>query len=331
MLKKFFLSVLFFALPLLAVAGQFNAYAVVTASDIKFNIIPYATSYYDVVQDVYSQLIEETGGDMRFTKSIPVPGKTADELFNMMRMYAVDNFTSSQCNIFMVDKDIHTIVMQGYVADVSSSMNLTTNWIYSLTPKITLVTEDELVIATVQMESYSVLKKVETGLYFTSTTVNNEVIDVKSLYPYDPTDVFYKTHSKLFCYAIATCGLYMAALEKTLLPSDYGYGEPNDDFPVNYEVIAPKGVRAYVHSRLDVVETITLPRGTVFTAYGANHQFVTFYRGGLFHKVFICNQFTMKPLAPEKMPIALAAEQPAGRVEPLHFWEFDRRILSFGR
>lgn len=335
-MKKVLLLINLLAFSLVGYAQFFNQYTLETVNYImRGGSINGSPTETEKANELYNRLCEANGGELSFSKEIPVEGKSADEIFNMLRSWAMQKFTNSQCNIYMTDKELHTIILQGFVSDVESTGNLTTVWKYSLTPKIILETEEGLARATVMMETYSVNKKEEHGLYFTSTTINQETTPVKSLYPFDQSDVFKHTHAHLFNLAVTACGLYMAAIENLLLPADYGYGAPTDDAPCSYIVTAAKGAKLSVlnsdEGGVASWNTEVLAKGSVVTAWSANAKSICFYRNGKFCQIYIVNSFTFKPLPEDKMPVAKAEEQPAGRIVPLQFWEVDRRMLNFGR
>lgn len=331
-MKKVLLLINLLAFSLVGYAQFFNQYTLETVNYImRGGSINGSPTETEKANELYNRLCEANGGEVSFSKEIPVEGKSADEIFNTLRSWAMQKFTNSQCNIYMTDKELHTIILQGFVENVETTQNLSTTWKYSLTPKLIIETEEGLAKVTVMMETYSTNRTTEHGLYFTSTTVDLETVPVKSLYPFDQSDVFKHTHAHLFNLAVTACGLYMALIENLLLPSDYGYSEPTEGAPTNYVVTAAKGAKAYVWNGDAGWSNELLPPGSTFTAWGTDSQATWFYRNGKLNKVYVVNMFNFKPLPEEKMPIQKADIQPNGRVVPLQFWEVDRRMLNFGR
>ncbi|MCD7713432.1 MAG: DUF4468 domain-containing protein [Prevotella sp.] len=231
-MKKVLLS---FALVLLA-ASSVNA-QIVRADELeKYAMERYGDNWVDAAANLASQLTLDKNNALTYVQVIEAPGKTKEDLYVLLNYWYTSTFNDANCVINQNDKELGSIIAQGYVANIAQHSGGMNSYNVSIQPIIKCDIKDEKVRVTYTVPYYTVVKDVgggmvvnpsyaalkavsggiKGGLSGTPATHSDESWSLNSCYPFAEKDKHQKTSCKALVMSHAYSNVVMDKVEECI-------------------------------------------------------------------------------------------------------------------
>lgn len=219
-MKKFLL--LFFTV--LSVCTSLNA-QILRADELeKYAKENYGEKWVDAATNLGSQLALDKNNALTYVQVIDTPGKTKEQLYVLLNYWFTSTFNDANSVIKLNDKELGTIIAQGYVANIAQHMGGVTAYNVSIRPVIKCDIKDNKIRVTYTVPFYTVNRAVGGGwLGAVSSGLNGKAADVTmydenwtldKCFPFVKKDYHKKTSCKALVMAHAYSNVVMDKIEE---------------------------------------------------------------------------------------------------------------------
>ena len=114
-MKKFFISFLLLLTAVVSVNAQ-----ILRADELeKYAKEKYGDKWVDAATNLGSQISLDKNNAITYVQVIQAEGKTKDQLYVLLNYWFTATFNDANSVIKLNDKELGTIIAQGYVADIA--------------------------------------------------------------------------------------------------------------------------------------------------------------------------------------------------------------------
>jgi hypothetical protein len=170
----------------------------------------YGENWVDAAKNICSQITLDKNNAITYVQVIPAPGKTKNQLYVLLNYWFTDTFNDANSVIKLNDKDLGTIIAQGYVGDIAQHAGGTSSYDVSIKPVIKCDIKDEKIRVTYTVPFYSVVRMIGGGWMSafgdgsSKPTRSDENWTLDSCYPFAKKD----SHKKTSCKALVMANAY---------------------------------------------------------------------------------------------------------------------------
>lgn len=184
-------------------------------------------SWKKIAMQIKSDIPLNDENNVEYTKIIDVPNLTKDKIFDILRLWALENFSGSNCAIKVMDKEVGRIVIEDYIDKIVKKGEFTLSDDVSLRPLIRIDIRDNKVRITCTNSVYYVHQITYVGF----TPISNDYqYKITKCYPmvkdserergaFHITDN--KSSYKAFSLIHISSLLYLNEIEKVLTKDSY--------------------------------------------------------------------------------------------------------------
>ena len=112
-------KILFILFTLLAMSSQVDAQILRAEELEKYAMEKYGKKWVDAATNLASRLTLDKNNGITYVQVIPAEGKTKDQLYVLLNYWFTATFNDANSVIKLNDKEIGTIIAQGYVANIA--------------------------------------------------------------------------------------------------------------------------------------------------------------------------------------------------------------------
>lgn len=175
----------------------------------------------DAATNLASELTLDKNNALTYVQVIPADGKTKEQLYVLLNYWFTATFNDANSVIKLNDKDLGTIIAQGYVEGIAEHVGGMNHYIVSLRPVIKCDIKDNKVRVTYTVPFYDVTRKVGGGwvgaMSGTKPTRSDENWVLDKCFPFtDKKDSHKKTSCKALVMAHAYSNVVMDKIEECI-------------------------------------------------------------------------------------------------------------------
>lgn len=178
----------------------------------------YGNNWTEAANNIASQITLDKNNGITITQIVPVEGKTKEQLYVILNYWFTSTFNDANSVINLNDKELGTIIAQGFVKTIAYHKGGTNAYDVSIKPVIKCDIKDEKVRVTYTVPFYSVIKIKGGGIMgdrrFPKSVEENWTLD--SCYPFVKSDSHKKTSCKALVMAHAYSNVVMDKLEECI-------------------------------------------------------------------------------------------------------------------
>ena len=227
-------KILFLLFAFITISASMNAQIIRTDDLEKYAKEKYGEKWVDAATNLGSKLTLDKNHALTCIQVIPAEGKTKDQLYVLLNYWFVATFNDANSVIKLNDKELGTIIAQGYVADIAQHMGGTCTYNVSIKPVIKCDIKNGKVRVTYSIPFYTVNRIIGDGWLSalggspTPPTHSNEKWVLDKCYPFAKKDSHKKTSCKALVMAYAYSNVIMDKIEECV--KNGLSGNENDDW-----------------------------------------------------------------------------------------------------
>lgn len=212
--------------------GAVNAQIMRAEELEKYAMEKFGEKWVDAATNLGSQLTLDKNNAITYTQVIPADGNTKEQLYVILNYWFTVTFSDANSVIKLNDKDLGTIIAQGFVENIAHHVGGANSYDVSLRPVIKCDIKDNKVRVTNTVPFYSVVVVSGGGwIGAMSGTIptrfdENWVLD--KCFPFAKKDSHKKTSSKALVMAHAYSNVIMDKIEEAVRKGVVG--NENDDW-----------------------------------------------------------------------------------------------------
>ena len=217
-MKKFFISFLLLLTAVVSVNAQ-----ILRADELeKYAKEKYGDKWVDAATNLGSQISLDKNNAITYVQVIQAEGKTKDQLYVLLNYWFTATFNDANSVIKLNDKELGTIIAQGYVADIAQHTGGTSAYNVSIKPVIKCDIKDGKVRVTYTVPYYDVVRMIGGGWMAalggnqTPPSRSDEKWTLDSCFPFAAKDSHKKTSCKALVMAHAYSNVVMDKIEECL-------------------------------------------------------------------------------------------------------------------
>ncbi len=217
-MKKF----IFAALAALFVTTSLNA-QILRADELeKYSNEKYGDNWVEAATNLGSQLTLDKNNAITYVQVIPAEGKTKEQLYVLLNYWFTATFNDANSVIKLNDKELGTIIAQGYVADIAKHAGGTSAYNVSIKPVIKCDIKDGKVRVTYSVPFYEVVRMIGGGWMValagsnTPPTRSYEKWTLNSCFPFAKKDKHKRTSCKALVMAHAYSNVVIDKIEECI-------------------------------------------------------------------------------------------------------------------
>lgn len=186
----------------------------------------YGDNWENAATNLGSQLTLDKNNAITFQQVIEAPGKTKDDLYILLNYWFTSTFNDANSVITLNDKELGSIIAQGYVSSIAQHAGGTSTYDVSIEPVIKCDIKDEKIRVTYTIPYYSVVRIIGSGWMgaslvalsgSTPTTIHSdENWTLDSCFPFATKDKHKKTSCKALVMAHAYSNVVMDKIEECI-------------------------------------------------------------------------------------------------------------------
>ena len=180
----------------------------------------YGEKWVDAATNLSSQLSLDKNNAITYTQVIPAEGKTKEQLYVLLNYWFTATFNDANSVIKLNDKDLGTIIAQGYVENIAQHVGGGNSYKVNLTPVIKCDIKDNKVRINYTVPYYSVVVAVGGGwvaaLGGTPPVRSDQNWTLDTCFPFAKKDSHKKTSSKALVMAHAYSNVVMDKIEECI-------------------------------------------------------------------------------------------------------------------
>lgn len=188
----------------------------------KYAMSKYGEKWVDAATNLASTLALDKNKAITYTQVIEAPNKTKDQLYVMLNYWFTSTFNDANSVIKLNDKELGTIISQGFVGDIAQHAGGTSSYNVSIRPVIKCDIKDGKVRVTYTIPYYSVVRMIGGGwlgaLGGTANTAtrSDENWTLDQCFPFANKDSHKKTSCKALVMAHAYSNVVMDKIEECI-------------------------------------------------------------------------------------------------------------------
>lgn len=215
-MKKFFLA-LFTAVFVCTTANA----QILRAEELEdYAKEKYGEKWIDAAANLGSQLTLDKNNAITYVQVIPAEGKSKDQLYILLNYWFTSTFNDANSVIQLNDKELGTIIAQGFVEGIASHAGGTNAYTINLKPVIKCDIKDNKVRVTYTVPYYSVIVAVGCGwigaVGGTIPSRSDQNWPLDECFPFVKKDSHKKTSSKALVMAHAYSNVVMDKIEECI-------------------------------------------------------------------------------------------------------------------
>ena len=225
-------KILFILFTLLAMSSQVDAQILRAEELEKYAMEKYGKKWVDAATNLASRLTLDKNNGITYVQVIPAEGKTKDQLYVLLNYWFTATFNDANSVIKLNDKEIGTIIAQGYVANIAKHEGGYNIYTVSIRPIIKCDIKDCKVRITltvpcydvVCMEGAGVLGGITSGMNgsYTPPVRSDEKWLIDKCFPFVRKDPHKKTSCKALVMAYAYSNVVMDKMEECIKNGLFG-------------------------------------------------------------------------------------------------------------
>ena len=180
----------------------------------------YGEKWVDAATNLSSQLSLDKNNAITYTQVIPAEGKTKEQLYVLLNYWFTATFNDANSVIKLNDKDLGTIIAQGYVENIAQHVGGGNSYKVNLTPVIKCDIKDNKVRINYTVPYYSVVVAVGGGrvaaLAGAPPVRSDQNWTLDTCFPFAKKDSHKKTSSKALVMAHAYSNVVMDKIEECI-------------------------------------------------------------------------------------------------------------------
>lgn len=183
----------------------------------------YGEKWVEAAKNLSKELTLDKNNAITYEQIIPAPGKTKDQLYVLLNYWFTSTFNDANSVIKLNDKELGTIIANGFVDGIAQHTGGSNHYNVSLRPVIKCDIKDEKIRVTYSVPFYSVFKLVGGGwVAAMSASPTNRPIPTEEnwtldqCYPFAAKDSHKKTSSKALIMAHAYSNVVMDKIEECI-------------------------------------------------------------------------------------------------------------------
>ncbi len=219
-------KILFILFTLFAMSSQVDAQILRAEELEKYAMEKYGKKWVDAATNLASRLTLDKNNGITYVQVIPAEGKTKDQLYVLLNYWFTATFNDANSVIKLNDKEIGTIIAQGYVANIAKHEGGYNIYTVSIRPIIKCDIKDCKVRITltvpcydvVCMEGAGVLGGITSGMNgsYTPPVRSDEKWLIDKCFPFVRKDPHKKTSCKAPVMAYAYSNVVMDKMEECI-------------------------------------------------------------------------------------------------------------------
>ncbi len=180
----------------------------------------YGEKWVEAATNLASQLTLDKNNAITYTQIIEAPGKSKNQLYVLLNYWFTATFNDANSVITLNDKELGTIIAQGYVASIAQHVGGMSTYDVSIKPIIKCDIKDGKIRFTYTVPFYSVIKMIGAGWTGalggsqTPPTRYDENWTLDKCFPFATKDSHKKTSSKALIMAHAYSNVVMDKIEE---------------------------------------------------------------------------------------------------------------------
>ena len=219
---------LFLLFAFIAVSTSVSAQILRAEELEKYAKEKYGEKWADAATNLGSQLTLDKNNAITYVQVIPAEGKTKGQLYVLLNYWFTATFNDANSVVKLNDKELGTIIAQGYVADIAQHAGGMNTYKVSIKPVIKCDIKDGKVRVTYTVPYYSVVCMIGGGWMGalagsnTPPTRSDEKWTLDSCFPFAKKDSHKKTSCKALVMAHAYSNVVMDKIEECLKNGLFG-------------------------------------------------------------------------------------------------------------
>lgn len=182
----------------------------------------YGEKWVDAAENLASKLKLDKNKGITYVQVIEAPGKSAEQLYVLLNYWYTATFNDASSVIQLNDKELNTIIAQGYVDDIATHIGGVTAYRVGIKPVIKCDIKDGKVRVTYTVPYFLVTSKIGGGWVGIiagddkPSPVYEEKWILDECFPYVKNDGHKKTSSKALVMAHAYSNVVMDKIEECI-------------------------------------------------------------------------------------------------------------------
>lgn len=180
----------------------------------------YGEKWVDAATNLGSQLTLDKNNAISYTQVIPAEGRSKDQLYVILNYWFTGTFNDANSVIQLNDKELGTIIAQGFVAGIAQHSGGMSTYNVSIKPIIKCDIKEGKVRVTYTIPFYTVSRVVGGGVVGAMGGVrpvrSNESWTLDSCFPFTEKDSHKKTSCKALVMAHAYSNVVMDKIEECI-------------------------------------------------------------------------------------------------------------------
>lgn len=209
-----------FTLSLLVAVISANAQILRAEELEKYAKEKFGDNWVEAATNLGSQLTLDKNNAIDYVQVIDAPNKTKDQLYVLLNYWFTSTFNDANSVIKLNDKELGTIIAQGYVANIAQHAGGTNSYNVSIKPVIKCDIKDNKIRVTYTLPFYSVTKAVGGGWMGafggTRPTMQDENWPLDKCFPFAKKDSHKKTSCKALIMGHAYSNVVMDKIEECI-------------------------------------------------------------------------------------------------------------------
>ena len=213
---------------IISIALIFGAFMTVNAQILRADELEkyakekFGDKWVEAATNLGSQLTLDKNEAITYVQVIEAPGKTKDQLYVLLNYWFTSTFNDANSVIKLNDKELGTIIAQGYVADIAQHAGGTSTYDVSIKPVIKCDIKEGKVRVTYTVPFYSVVRMIGGGWMSalgssrTPPKRSDENWTLDTCFPFAEKDSHKKTSCKALIMAHAYSNVVMDKIEECL-------------------------------------------------------------------------------------------------------------------
>ena len=213
---------------IISIALIFGAFMTVNAQILRADELEkyakekFGDKWVEAATNLGSQLTLDKNEAITYAQVIEAPRKTKDQLYVLLNYWFTSTFNDANSVIKLNDKELGTIIAQGYVADIAQHAGGTSTYDVSIRPVIKCDIKEGKVRVTYTVPFYSVVRMIGGGWMSalggskTPPTRSDENWTLDTCFPFAAKDSHKKTSCKALIMAHAYSNVVMDKIEECL-------------------------------------------------------------------------------------------------------------------
>jgi hypothetical protein len=178
----------------------------------------YGEKWVDAATNLASQLTLDKNNAITYTQVIPAEGRSKDQLYVILNYWFTGTFNDANSVIQLNDKELGTIIAQGYVANIAEHTGGMNHYNLSIKPIIKCDIKEGKVRVTYSIPFYSAVRIAGGGWLGASASAvrYDENWTLDSCFPFTEKDAHKKTSCKALVMAHAYSNVVMDKIEECI-------------------------------------------------------------------------------------------------------------------